>query len=304
MVTRVEVKMEKERDDFDDIDDIDDFELIDATERGIVSNVYYAENLDQGHNMCLGDRVKLSLREMAYLKEIIDKEINSGLTNAAEEKNFTVNTKLLDKGALRLSADNYKLSDIPVVVEEVPDRILVKVGPCDLSGVGGHHIRAQIIKLLVTEALQDKGLDKRGYTFENVNVSACVGVRGRLQMALGLLVNNREEVGTHMNAYIKTDKENHLVHWEPRKGPQRWYNDTICAMVTSTTTSIFEQGIRSNTIQSARQATTDILKHSSLVRIFDELLNKTKDRISGLIENIKNFVTKEDASVNMCHGNS
>jgi hypothetical protein len=93
-----------------------------------------------------------------------------------------------------------------------------------------------------------------------------------------------------MNAYVKTANEPSLTHWQPRQGSQRWYNDTICAMVTSITTSLFELGIRQNTIHSANQATTEILKHPSLVEIFDHLLSQTKERITDLITNIKKFV--------------
>ena len=261
----------------------DDFEEISH-----VSTVTYGENLNQGHDMMLGTRIKLAIPEMTQLKGIIDSQINKGYKET-EPQNFNVETNKIKN--LRISLDHNKLNDIPVAIEDLNGRLLVKVGPCDLSGVGGHSVRAQIIKNVVDQALKAKDLD---YNFEKVNVSACVAVRGRAQMALGLFSNNREETGSHMNAYVKTDQETSLTHWEPRKGPQRWYNDTICAMVTSTTTSLFEKRIRENTLQSASQATTEILKNPSLVTIFDKLLAQTKERITGLIDNIKHLVGISD----------
>lgn len=266
--------------------DLDDFEDISA-----VPTVTYGENLNQGHDMMLGDRIRLALPEMTQLKDIIDTRINPEF-KAPEVQTYTVDTASIPN--LRIALDNEKLAHIPVGVEDLNGRVLVKVGPCDLSGVGGHEIREHIIKNLVTQALKAKGLDATGFSFENVNVSACVGVRGRSQMAWGMFANNREKAGAHMNAYVKTSNEKGLTHWEPRQGPQRWYNDTICAMVTSTTTSLFEQRIRANTLHSSAQATTEILKHPSLVDIFDRLLAQTKERITDLVNGIKKLVGIED----------
>jgi hypothetical protein len=254
--------------------------------------VIYGEELNQGHGMWLGDRIKLAALEMMQLKEIIDKEINSALSIVAGQY-FNVEASCISN--LCLPADNKKLSNISVIVEELDGRILVKVGPCDLSGVGSHDTREQIIKNLVNQALKAKKLDALEHTFENVNVSACVGVRGLLQVALGLFSNNRESPATHMNAYVKTSHDKGLTHWEPRQGPQRWHNDTICAMVTSVATSIFEQGIRRNTIKSAAQATTEILKSELLIKMFDDLLAKTKDRITDLVVSVKSFVGVESS---------
>ena len=49
----------------DDFDDIFDFPTI-----------TYGENLNQGHDMMLGERVKLALPEKVQLKESIDTQIN------------------------------------------------------------------------------------------------------------------------------------------------------------------------------------------------------------------------------------
>ena len=253
--------------------------------------VTYGENLNQGHDMILGERVKLAVPEMMQLKSIIDKEINSDYIDV-DPSLFGIDSSSIK--SLCLTPNNEKLNSIPVSVEEFDGRVLVKVGPCDLSGVGGHQIREQIIKNLVNQALIAKGLDVHGHNFENVNVSACVGVRGRSQMFWGLFSSNREQAGSHMNAYVKTSNEKGLTHWEPRQGPQRWYNDTICAMVTSTTTSLFEKRIRENTLHSNVQATAEILKHPSLVEMFDALLAQTKTRISNLVANVKKFAGIEE----------
>lgn len=263
----------------------DDFELLD----GQIVTELYGDNLDQGHGMALGARIKIGLIEMQQLKAIIDKEINLQFDAEAKSKSFNVNINNIS--GMRVNAANAKLTDIPVMVEAIDGRILVKVGPCDLSGVGGHLVREQMIKDLVNQALVNKGYDLDQTNFTTVNVSACVGVRGRLQMALGFFVSNRERDGEHMNAYVKTAGDPHLTHWEPRQGPQRFFNDTVCAMVTSTTTSIFEQGIRGNSIHSSAQATADILKNPRLVTIFDAILSSTKERIVQLVSGIKSMLS-------------
>lgn len=263
--------------------DIDAFELLDEQ----VATEMYGENLDQGYGMALGARIRLGLIEMRQLKAIIDKEINPQFNAGVEPQCF--NVRVNNISGIRLSATNAKLTDIPVVVEDMAGRILVKVGPCDLSGVGGHLVREQMIKDLVNQALEHGGYDLSTADFTSVNVSACVGVRGRLQMAQGFFASNRERDGEHMNAYVKTAGESHLTHWEPRQGPQRFFNDTVCAMVTSTTTSLFEQGIRDNSIDSSAQATMSILRNSTLVTIFDAIVSSTKERVTQLVDGIKNL---------------
>ena len=263
---------------------VDGFEVLDE---GFPAEVY-GEELNQGHGMFLGNRIKLAMPEMVQLKEIVDAEINADYM-ALEPAVFDANPANITN--LRITAANGKLKGIAVAIEEVGKELLVKVGPCDLSGVGGHMVRQQIIKDVVNQALVAKGYSLAEHNFENVNVSACVGVRGRLQMFQGMFFNNRETAGHHMNAYVKTSNETGLTHWEPRKGPQRFFNDTICAMVTSTTTSLFEKGIRENTIHSSQQATDNILRSPKLLEIFDNLLARTKERISDLVEGIKEMVT-------------
>ena len=161
---------------------------------------------------------------MIQLKEIIDKEINPNLMSP-QANTFNVDSSSIKN--IRLQAENDKLSNIPVCIENIDGRLLAKVGPCDSSGVGGHLVRAEIIKNLVDQALKAQGLYDEEHRFENINVSACVGVRGRAQMFSGLFFNNREQAGSHMNAYVKTAREQGLVRWEPRKGRatlvQRYY---------------------------------------------------------------------------------
>lgn len=265
--------------------DTDDFELVDEQ----IGTEIYGENLDQGRGMMLGPRIRLGLTEMQQLKDIIDKEINPQFNAEAKPQRFNVNVKNIER--MKLDVANTKLHDIPVDVENIGGRILVKVGPCDLSGVGGHFVREQMIKDLVNQALVGEGYNLEHTNFSTVNVSACVGVRGRLQMALGFFVSNREHDGEHMNAYVKTAGEDHLTHWEPRQGPQRFFNDTVCAMVTSTTTSIFERGIRNDSIKCSAKATTDILRKPELVTIFDAILSSTKERIVLLVNGIKDMLS-------------
>ncbi|MCA0404255.1 MAG: hypothetical protein LCH30_10775 [Proteobacteria bacterium] len=239
--------------------------------------------------------IKLTPTEMITLKEIIDAKINSKelFKQVKFIPTYEVNKSI---GGIKLSQDNFKINTrIPVTVEEINGRILVKVGPCDLSGVGGHKIREEIIKDLVNQALasvkDESGKErykKEEVNFSNVNVSACIGVRGRAQMFFRLFTSS--SVGSHMNAYVKTKNEIHLTHWEPRKGPQRFFNDTICAMVTSVATSLFEKGIRENTIHSSRDATKNILKNPTLREIFDAVLEKTIDRIVSLVASVTNKV--------------
>jgi len=111
-------------------------------------------------------------------------------------------------------------------------KVFVRVGPCDLSGAGKHAAREEIIKYAVNDALANAGLT--GKTFENVNVSVQVGVRGRLQVLTGYFTTLFDKiarlcrseknyktyvqmaVGTHQNAYVKTEAEPILTHWEPR----------------------------------------------------------------------------------------
>lgn len=269
--------------------EVPDSEVLDNED---IITINYGEELQnssevEGFQNKLGSRVKLGRSEMEELKLIVDKEIN---TNFTKQDFFTITyDKLKAINGLTISTSSPKLQMIAVTIESIDNRILVKVGPCDLSGVGGHKVREEIIKNLVDQALAKKGLDKKSHTFETVNVSACVGVRGRMQMAVGFFVNNRDDNGTHMNAYVKTANEQHLTHWEPRQGPQRFFNDTICAMVTSVATSLFEKGIRTNEITKSDDATNKILKNPSLLEIFDHILSVTKDRINTLVSQIKSL---------------
>ncbi|MCC5793075.1 MAG: hypothetical protein JJT82_10795 [Legionellaceae bacterium] len=253
----------------------DDFEIIDT------DNLKNEKmQLDQGHGMYIGDRIRLASAEMQQLKNIIDKEINPTLS-PARIGYFDVDMTIPD---LKIPSSHNKLKRIPVSIEEVVGRTLVKVGPCDLSGVGGHHVREHIIRNVVNQALKNANSEK-GY--DTVNVSACIGVRGRMQMVTGAFVDNRQGDGAHMNAYVKTEKESTLTHWEPRKGPQSFFNDTICAMVSSVCTSLFEKGIRDNNIHSASEATESILKSASLKETFDHVVSMTKGRIIHLVDKVK-----------------
>lgn len=245
-------------------------------------------------NATRGDRIKINPAEMTLLKDIIDTEINPPHA-PVDLKVYSVAGTEID--GLKIAKTLPRLSQIQVRIEKIEGRVLVKVGPNDLSGVGGHTVREQIIRDVVSQALKAEGMDKE-YNYESVNVSACVGVRGRAQMFKGIFFNNRAgsatdmTPGSHMNAYVKTAGEMQLTHWEPRKGPQAFYNDTICAMVTSTATSLFEKGVRDGSMTDSAQATTDILKNPELKRTFKHVVKNAQDAISRLLQGVKSMVGK------------
>lgn len=212
--------------------------------------------------------LRLGVTQMIETKKLIDTTYLAECTtetNPPWAKPFQVhkiNVPTNEITALKLKSDNEKLQQIPVTVEPlgIDGKYLVKVGPCDLSGVGGHKVRNEIIQKLVEQALKDEGINK---SYEEVNVSACVKVRGQAQMIKGAFKDNREQAGAHHNAYVKTAGETTLTHWEPRNGPQPFYNDSICAYVVCAITSMFEQGIRDKKITSSQQATKSILTAST-----------------------------------------
>ena len=178
------------------------------------------------------------------------------------------------------------IGGIPVQIIQQGEKTLVKVGPCDLSGVGGHTKREEILRKLVEQALLDHGVDK---SYEEVNISACVGVRGRMQKAFSWFMKNNE--GSHMNGYIKTAGESFLTHWEPRKGPQSFFNDTICSMVISTATSLFEHNVmkQQDGTYSSEQATVEILKVKKMKSLFDRFLASVGKKINDLVNEFKEF---------------
>lgn len=255
-----------------------DIEEINIDELDIGSTI--AQMTAQQFGNYLGERIRLNKEEMTKLKIIIDKGIGQTVTSSTASS-FNVNTKDI---TLQISPDNKKLKNIPIDIEIINGRTLVKIGPCDLSGVGGHSVREQIIQDLVRQALSARGINK---TYEEVDISACVAVRGRAQMIKGIVINTREEIAQHANAYIKTANEKTLTHWETRNGPQSFFNDTICAMAICATTSLFEKGIREGTIHSSKDATTSILKSTKLKELFDYLLSNSKERITNLVQDIK-----------------
>ena len=241
--------------------------------------------VNQGHGMYIEDRIKLGVKVMAVLKKIIDDEISPEMGEIKSETYSVIHFP----ADLKVPKEHIKLKDIPVVVEQLENgNVLVKVGPFDLSGVGGHQVREEIIKDLVNQALKKNNIEK---SYEEVNVSASIGVRGRAQMIESLFIDNRDKVGSHMNAYVKTANESQLTHWEPRNGPQSFFNDTICSMVTCVVTSLFEQGIRTDRIHSSQEATQSILKNPELKETFNRLLDSACHRITNLINDVKNILT-------------
>lgn len=222
-----------------------------------------------------------------------DLDLSTGLREGNRPTEIKTADALLNL-QLKNQAKNPTGIKVEVILQE-NGLTLVKVGPCDLSGMGGHDNRKALIKNLVTDALTRVNSKKK---FEDVNVSACVGVRGRSQMVTGLFKSDktkREQSGTHMNAYIKTKGENDLTHWEPREGPQGLFNDTICAMVVSVTTSLFEQKVMSKGIPSnysSKTATIKILKNPELKKTFDLIMlaKKGVDQVKLLIDGYKKLL--------------
>lgn len=265
--------------------DIDDFEVIDSKNNGDEDGIYD----------CLPKTIRLSPTQAYNIKDKIDKILNPDIKNepitprvqfktSKEGSGITIKTyKNIHKRESLLA----KLNSIPVFIEEIGGKVLVKVGPCDLSGFGGHTVREAIIKQIVDAALQKKFAHKK-LTFDDVYISACVGVRGRAQMISGFFKDNRYQDGLHMNAYIKCAGETHLTHWEPRKGPQSFFNDTVCAVVVSLATSLFEHKVRKGEINSSKVATTEILKSKTLKRIVSEFLNAVSERYETLLGGVKN----------------
>ena len=211
---------------------------------------------------------------------------------------FTFNSMNWDQ--LNLEANNGLVSGmknpngIHVTVIKKNKHVLVQVGPCDLSGVGGHEKREEIIKALVNNALQKSGETLK---YEDVHVSVACGVRGRLQMfldTLNPLSNAKTKMsssGTHMNAYIKTAGEKKVTHWEPRQGPQSFFNDTICALVISIATNHFEHQVlrRNEKGYTSEQATTEILKNKNFKSIFDTVLQRGSTAVTYVIGIVRHF---------------
>ncbi len=264
----------------------------------------YGDARDESHdldsNFSLSHTLKLGVKGIIDLKALLDKELskNFASTPCTSQKPTTFTYNGGEHDSLKISTTSKKLQDIPVIIENTASgTLLVKVGPCDLSYVGGHEARAIIIQNLVTQALQKNG--EEGVSFNDVNVSACIGVRGRWQQVTNsfpYFYENREQAGTHMNAYVKTTGEKALTHWEPRSGPQHWYDDSICAMVVATITSLFEHKVRMNSVNSSTAETHDILENPELVSIFDYIRSAASNRINHLLENLQSLLSPQSST--------
>lgn len=261
-----------------------------------------------------GGNETLNLSEMAILKKYLDssspidgkKDVfiydvdlrSCKVDSKSGTQTMRANTQIVDEITVKDNCEHNRFKNQGIKVEVITKengKTLVKVGPCDLSGIGGHVKREALIKDLVNNALRSSGSNK---SFESVNVSACVGLRGRLRMLTDLfrfkstILKNQ---GGHMNAYIKTDCEKNLTHWEPREGPQRFRNNTICAMVISVTTNLFEQEVMSQpkgAVYSSATATKEMLKDSKLKTIFNEILSVSKDKVKELVAGYKTMLAK------------
>jgi hypothetical protein len=238
-------------------------------------------NKDDPYSWLYG-RTKLSLTELKHFKSCLDSEINQSPIASVKNDSFPSKT------------------DIPISIEKIGTQILVKVGPWNLGNVGGDKRRKAIIENLVNEALKKEGYND---SFDNVYVSACIGVRGRVQMAKQMAQPvisffsrkpSGQEVDTdynampggHMNAYIKSPKEP-LTHLEPRNGPQPFFNDTICSLVVGVITWCFEKLVREGK-QPSRKDIQEIFTSKELCTIFDTYLkSKEKERIKELVSRVK-----------------
>lgn len=291
-------------------------EIVDVHEANNSEEVSANENSLQ--QQLLDQRLKAGSRLMSRIKKEVDEKVAQQypVTESSTSTSLTVNAlkinipclylvsdvSTLNGAGFPLSDDNIcllplhlqkKLRDIPVTIEQVgpSKRVLVKVGPCDLSAIGGHAVREKVLEAVITHALNRNNINK---LYKDVAVSACVGIRGRVQMISDAFFGKRElHQGSHMGAYIKIAGEDKLTHWEPRKGPQPFFNDTLCALVTSVATSLFEYRVRNNTLNSSAQATKEVLKSPTLKQLFKDVLKRSKDVLTilyrGAIQMVNQF---------------
>lgn len=272
---------------------VDDFEAI--SEGDAESNSKYSH-----FSHSLGARQQLALKEIVVLKDLFEEGLGREKVEIFS-RNYALNSPIKN---LKIAYTTLKLQNIPVTIEKFGEnemmRLLVKVGPCDLGGAGGEKVRTQIIKNLVTQALQEYNVAKESaFTIPDVDISAVVGVRGRLTKFLGLFSNNREKSGSHMNAYIKTKGEKYLTLWEPRDGPQSFFNDTLCALIIAATTFIFEYKVSVFQIHNAQDATQSILKSRTIKEIFTSFEKKSvaiEDALIELGEVIKKIASPNEVS--------
>lgn len=254
----------------------EDFELVELTD---------TPTGDQGHNFLLGPRIRLSHREINQLKKVLDAQFHGNDHRTATIGYYDIPASISDLPGFELNAsdpaNDRKLKQIPVIVEEFNERVLVKIEPHDLSGVGGIRIREAIIQDLVNRALVSNNIEKN---YRDVDVCANLSVRGRKQMLLGFF--SRKDPGSHQNAFIKVAGEGSLTRWEPRDGPQSFFNDTICAMAVTVMSALFEYGLRTGKINNSEQATQLILKSEAIKGIFDTLLKMEDDRITYLVAQV------------------
>ena len=197
--------------------------------------------------------------------------------------------EIADKNRFKEPGAEDSSQGIRVTVEELgPGRPpIVSIGPCDLSGVGGHKVRGEILKNITDKALekhyQDNPALAKGHkdiqhstgaagkvpNYERSTVCATVAVRGRLQMLTG-----DKGPGAHANACVKCAGEVNLQRWEPRDGAQRTWNDTVCATLTCTATAIFKAVARSGAKWlTGERATAEISKGDDLKALSSDVLD-------------------------------
>lgn len=158
----------------------DDFEVVEALDQSKV------DNMDQGYKLLIGNEIRLDRYNIAYLKAALDWKFEQTDQGAdypvppVNPINSAPRFSISSEDARRLNVNpgvEKKLEEIPVTVEQVNGRVIVKIGPHDLSGVGGIRIRENIIKHLVKQALDKKGITNK--TYDNVDVCANISVRDK-----------------------------------------------------------------------------------------------------------------------------
>jgi hypothetical protein len=181
---------------------------------------------------------------------------------------------------------------------------LVKVGPCDLSGVGGHENRKELIKKIVNHALK---VHAPRLSYDNVHVSASVAVRSFSQVIANSFSffestqqKDRKAKGSRMNAYIKTAGEAQLTHWDPQDGPEGFWSN-LSDKVIAAVTQLFEYKVKNigeNGRYPSEQATTDILKSPIIKSVFKKLPRDSKectDTLVTMVNQMKKQLSSESS---------
>ncbi len=244
------------------------------------------------HSILMKNGDVLSLGEITQLKAVL----NKGDSKPGKIEDLKIETPTFWSPEIKKkNPDGFPVE----VITCVNGGILVKVGPCDLSGVGGHDIREKMIESIVNEVLRTRNLK-----YEDVHVSASVAVRGfwqRINHAFSIFEKSKnsdmESAGSSMNAYIKTAGEKRLTCWEPRKGPGGFFNK-FSDLVISVVTHLFEnkvKNIKEDEAYTSERATNDIFKDPILKPTFNKVFQEPLDKVQALVALVTKIKTKSPA---------